>query len=211
MSKMHGQMSIAISLTLSITLGGCMHTTGGVTAEASSSNGSGWELDRVSQSCLGTMVMGTIAGAAVGALTNGGKGAIVGGVSGMAVGGLACSVIVALDQEDKNRIRAAELDAARSGRPVDLNYTGADGTPRNIHVAPKPETRFAIDSTATNSIPANTGSENSRASRICRPLDSTITISTAGTTSLPTQLVCRTPDGDWVPQDKGAMDVASTK
>ncbi len=133
-------------------------------------------LDAAIARCVATVAGGAVLGAVIGAATGGGRRVAEGVVMGAAVGGAACIVLSALDEQDKQRIRAAQIAAASSNKPRYLVYSGTDGRRREITIRPK-----------VAAVPAPRGD------RLCRPVDTSATIQGSGTAELPTQIVCRTP------------------
>lgn len=133
-------------------------------------------IGRCAAATLGGAVVGTLIGAAAGGNRGAGAGALIGG----AVGGVGCAVITALDAQDKERIRNAQIAAAATNQPRYLTYQGGDGRTRQITVRPQ-----AAAPTA------ETG-------RLCRVLDTSATID-GGAADLPPAKVCRTDKGEWLP------------
>lgn len=143
--------------------------------------GGGYALDDAAARCVASTVGGAIFGAVIGAAAGGGgRNAAIGAGAGAAVGGIACAVLTALDAQDRERIRQAQIQAARTGETRYLSYNGSDGRSRNVVVTPRPV-------------------ETAQAGRICRRTDTIATVGQAGSSDLPAQLVCRTPSGDWLP------------
>ena len=132
---------------------------------------------RCAASTIGLAIVGGIIGAAAG---GGGRNVALGAGAGAAVGGLACAVMTALDAQDKERIRQAQIQAASTGETRYLSYQGSDGRARRVVVKPQ-----AV--------------ETASAGRLCRRADTSAAIGDAGAADLPAQLVCRTPNGDWLP------------
>ncbi|GLK76055.1 hypothetical protein GCM10008171_13090 [Methylopila jiangsuensis] len=152
---------------------GCQ-TTGG------SGAGGGSTLDGAIGRCVAAVVGGAIVGGLIGAAAGGGNRVGYGVAGGAAVGGLACAVLTALDNQDKAAIRQAQIEAASTNEPRTLSYAGADGRPRAIMVRPS-------------------GAETVVQNRVCRPTDGVAAVGGVGETQIPAQLVCRTPEGDWLP------------
>ena len=96
-----------------------------------------WQIDAVAQKCIGAMVVGVGVGALLGAVAGGNRGAAIGAGSGLVAGGAVCAVIAELDAQDRERIRAAQLEAAKTGRSQDMVYSGSDGLQRQIRVTPR--------------------------------------------------------------------------
>ncbi|MCJ2045498.1 hypothetical protein MKK58_13295 [Methylobacterium sp. J-078] len=172
--------TIGAALCLGAVLAGCTSTRGGGAASA----GPGGSIDEAVSRCIASTLVGAGVGALLGAAVGGGRRAGVGAAIGAGVGGLACTVLTALDAQDKQRIRNAQIAAAATNRPQYLAYQGADGAQRAITVRPQP-----APAQAATGIP----------DRICRATDTQATINGTGSAELPQQLVCRTPGGDWLP------------
>lgn len=171
--------TIGVALCLGAVLTGCTSSRGG----SATSGGSGGSIDEAVSRCIASTLVGAGIGALLGAATGGGRRAGVGAAIGAGVGGLACTVLTALDAQDKQRIRNAQIAAAATNQPQYLAYQGADGARRAITVRPQPAPA------------AIAGAPN----RICRATDTQASINGTGSADLPQQLVCRTPGGDWLP------------
>lgn len=176
---MRTMRAAGLALSLSAVLSGCVGSRGGSPA---SSGGSG-SVEAAIGRCIASTLVGAGIGALIGAAAGGGQRTGVGAAVGAGVGGLACAVLTALDAQDKERIRNAQIAAAATNRPQYLAYQGSDGRQREITVRP----------TAPVTEPAPV------ANRICRATDTSATIAGTGSTELPQQLVCRTGNGDWLP------------
>lgn len=155
-------------------LGGCMSSRPAGSA-AVSADPVAEAIGRCAAATIGGAVVGTLIGAAAGGNRGAGAGALIGG----AVGGVGCAVLTALDAQDKERIRNAQIAAAATNQPRYLTYQGSDGRARQITVRPQ----------ATQT--AETG-------RLCRVLDTSATIG-GGSAELPPAKVCRTDKGEWLP------------
>lgn len=162
-----------VALCLSLLAGGCTTSRSGGGAVAA---------DDAAGRCVASAVGGAILGTLIGAAAGGSRGAAIGAAAGGVTGGLGCAVLTALDAQDKERIRNAEIAAAATNRPRYLSYVGTDGRQREITVRPQPA-------------PVRTAETGER---ICRATDTTATIAGAGSADLPQKLVCRTPSGAWV-------------
>lgn len=159
-------------------LSGCTSSRQAGSAAVGAVDPVGDAIGRCAAATIGGAVVGTLIGAAAGGGRAAGAGALIGG----AVGGVGCAVLTALDAQDKERIRNAQIAAAASNQPRYLSYTGNDGKARAITVRPQ----AAAPQTA-------------QAGRVCRALDTTASIGGSGATDLPTALVCRTDKGEWLP------------
>jgi hypothetical protein len=162
---------MAMAGALALSAAGCQTAGGGGRSALDDAVG------RCVASTLGMALVGGIIGAAAG---GGGRNVAIGAGAGAAVGGLACAVMTALDAQDKERIRQAQIQAAQTGETRYLSYQGSDGRARRVVVKPQ-------------------ATETASAGRICRRADTTAAIGDAGSTELPAQLICRTPGGDWLP------------
>jgi hypothetical protein len=124
-------------------------------------------------------------------------------------GGAACAIITALDAQDRERIRNAQLEAVRTGRNQDLAYAGSDGLQRQITVAPRPVPAYARPAgpppsagakpAPTSTIAPSPSPVAAGGGPICRTVDTSAAIASKGTAEIPPQTFCRTPDGDWEP------------
>lgn len=168
--------ALAATVTVALALAGCQ-TTGG-----QSGGGSGSALDSAVGRCVAAVAGGAIVGALIGAAAGGGNRVGYGALGGAAVGGLACAVLTALDNEDKARIRQAQIEAVSLNQSRSLSYAGSDGRGRAIVVRP-----------SAASVEPGVGGQ------VCRMTEGEIAVAGAGETPLPAQRVCRTPDGDWLP------------
>jgi hypothetical protein len=158
----------------------------------------GWQIDAVTQKCVGAVVVGTGIGAVIGALAGGGRGAAIGAGAGLLAGGVTCAVIASLDAQDRENIKRAQLEAARTGHAQDLSYSGSDGLPRRIRATPRPTTQAAAPS-RPNVQPASQTSTPLPAGPICRLVDTSASVATKGNAEIPPQKFCRTPNGDYEP------------
>lgn len=168
-----------------------------------------WQVDSIASRCvmsiIGGAIVGGIVGAAAGRGQTGSTGA--GAAVGAAAGGVLCAVMASLDAQDRERIRAAQLDAARTGEPKALAYAGSDGLNRSIYVRPsEPIKALSVSSTgnaerSTGVKSGQTAAEAAAASgeRICRRIETSVEVQSKGQASVPTQMICRSPTGDWEP------------
>lgn len=168
--------AVGTAVCVALLAGGCVGARPNATAAA------GAPVDDAVAKCAAATIGGAVIGTLIGAAAGGNRGAGAGALIGGAVGGVGCAVLTALDRQDKERIRSAQIAAAATNQPRYLAYQGADGRRREITIRPqKAEPQVA------------------EGGRICRPVDTSATIVGAGSADLPTALVCRTPRGDWVP------------
>jgi len=195
-----GWQAGAIVVACSI-LSGCATQTG-------SGGQAVWQIDAVAQKCIGAMVVGVGVGALLGAAAGGNRGAAIGAGSGLVAGGAVCAVIAELDAQDRERIRAAQLEAARTGRNQDMVYSGSDGLQRQIRVAPRvqpqpPQAQVQPARPRAASTPSTQVSTVAPPPMtdgpICRIVDTSAAIASKGTAEIPPQRFCRTPNGDWEP------------
>lgn len=167
--------AVCATLLVAGLLGGCVSSRpagpGAVSADPVAE-----AIGRCAAATIGGAVVGTLIGAAAGGGRAAGTGALIGG----AVGGVGCAVLTALDTQDKERIRNAQIAAAATNQPRYLNYQGSDGRARQITVRPQTPTQTA-----------ETG-------RLCRILDTSASIG-GGSAELPPTKVCRTERGEWLP------------
>lgn len=137
----------------------------------------------------GGAVLGAIVGNNVGD-GDAGSGAVVGGVLGAG----ACGVWLAFENEkDKRRLLEAQLAAAQTGNAVTETWTGDDGRERTVSVATSAETQMVVAS----STPTVVVDSEPVAPRICRPMNTTVTV--AGRSETLNEVYCRTDSGDWEP------------
>jgi hypothetical protein len=151
------------------------------------------EVQKAMGRCVASVAGGAILGALLGGASgrnNAGRGAIV----GAAVGAGFCGVMLKMASDrDKSRIAQAQAEAAESGQAQDVQYVGDDGAARQIQVSVRdaptpPATDSNVDGPAT----------------VCRYVDTTLTVAGSGQANVPNQLVCRTPDGNWLPHSNAA-------
>lgn len=166
---------LVVTTAVALALAGCQ-TTGG----SGGAGGGGSALDSAVGRCVAAVAGGAIVGALIGAAAGGGNRVGYGALGGAAVGGLACAVLTALDNQDKARIRQAQIEAVSLNQSRALSYAGSDGRQREIVVRP--------------GAPATANGQTA-----CRMTDGEIAVAGAGATQLPPQRVCRTPDGEWLP------------
>jgi hypothetical protein len=170
--------------------------------------------DSVASRCVVSVLGTSVLGGLIGGADAGKGGAVAGAAIGAVAGGAFCAVIASLDAQDSARIRAAQLEAASTGQPQVLSYQGDDGLARYVSVRPSDlspvsPTRDAQPSESlSSSVPSTTETSAQIAAangqRICRPVDTDVSIQSKGQASLPTQLICREPNGDWEPAPSGA-------
>lgn len=199
--------SFAVIVSGTLLLTGCA-TTG------PTQGGSGqWKIDNVVSRCLLSVTGGALVGAIVGAAAGGGSQRVgTGAAIGAGAGGVLCALMVSLDAQDKQRVRKAQIDAARTGSVQSSTYVGTDGRVRTIHVVPRPASPAAstppapqkspgtAEKPAVASQPQPSGAEVAAEAgeRICRSVPASITIEGSGTGQVD-QIVCRTAEGDWLP------------
>jgi hypothetical protein len=123
----------------------------------------------------------------------------MGAVFGAAAGGALCAVISALDEQDRARIRAAQIQAARTGQPQRVSYRGQDGLERQVEVRVTDVGASAKPSSAEPAKRSQAQVAAASGQRICRTLNTNVSVQTKGETDVPAQVVCRTPNGDYEP------------
>ncbi len=167
------------------------------------------QVDNLASRCVVSVLASSLFGGVIGAATEGKGGAVAGVAIGAASGGALCAVMATLDAQDRARIRAAEAEVASTGRPQVLSYNGEDGLVRHIAVRPSNPSSVSrptdtqLSESPSSSVPstkemsAQTAAANGQ--KICRPVDTDVSIESKGQASLPTQLICREPNGDWEP------------
>ena len=203
--------SVALANVVAVGLASCTSAGSGTNGAASSANK--WEVDRLAARCIGTMLVSGVAGGIIGAALGGkGRHVALGAGAGLAAGGVICAIMSVLDAQDKERIRAAQLQAAETGEPVLVSYNGTDGRLRMISVTPGPAIQpsgrpleSGIAASEAQPPIAHTGEPQSAAElaasqggRICRNLSSNVTVQQAGSAQI-SQRVCRDEKGDWQP------------
>ena len=192
---------------------------------APGAGGNAWAIDNVTSQCVASVLGGALVGGLIGAAAGHGRGGAIGtgAAIGLAAGGAMCAVMVQLDEQDRARIRAAQLAAARTGQLASLNYRGSDGLNRSITVRPGQEVYLPTPVTmepvpnpttpparAPSTTPApdmamgsasRSAAEIAAASgkRICRQVETNVSVQSKGDTAAPAQTICRTPSGDWEP------------
>lgn len=183
---------IGVSLAITTMLSGCAGQSG-------TNSSSNWQIDAVAQKCIGAVVIGTGVGALIGAAAGGGRGMAIGAGAGLAAGGITCAVIAALDAQDRERIRLAQLAAVASGKDQDLAYAGTDGAQRQIKVRPRPSPAVAQQTKPRRNSSTTPTQVSVPEGPICRIVDTSAAIAGKGTTEVPPQKFCRNPNGDWEP------------
>lgn len=161
------------------------------------------ELDRAVGKCVGSILGGALLGALVGRVVGGKKGTGAGAVVGAGAGAAICVVLVN-NAKRKDRIIAAQIEAAtHTKRPYTtdfgndngdmMHFVGTAGNDRTIDSAKLLPVKYKTQTGEEIASPVlDTGGQE------CRTVESTL--SGAGSaTSLPDQIVCRTPQGDWRP------------
>lgn len=169
----------------------------GVSAPAHAND---WQIDSVASQCAASVVVGTIVGGLIGAAAGHGRGGAVaaGAIGGGAAGGLLCAVVASLDAQDRERIRRAQLDAAKSGKPRALVYQGSDGLQRRVTVNPVGPPPPARKSTPGRAL-SSAEQAAARGQKICRKVETSVSVETKGQAEVPAQTVCRNAAGDWEP------------
>lgn len=198
------RLTIAAIVVAGMALAGCQTTAIGTASGGSS--GERWAIDSVASKCAQSVIGGAIVGALIGAATGGGdrisQGALVGGAAGAGL----CAVIIALDAQDRARIREAQLAAAKTNQPQNLSYKGDDGLQRDIAVRP---TRTIAATPAQSGKVTMVGSIGSaitpdalaeKGQVLCRELHTEASVQTKGSATVPPQVVCRQPDGTYTPK-----------
>lgn len=171
-------LAVCVGGLLSAPLSGCMSSRPAGSTAVAVADPVADAIGRCAAATIGGAVVGTLIGAAAGGGRAAGAGALIGG----AVGGVGCAVLTALDAQDKERIRNAQIAAAAANQPRYLTYTGNDGKARQITIRPQ-----AV------------APQTAQAGRVCRALDTSASIGGAGSADLPTAIVCRTDKGEWLP------------
>ena len=164
-----------------------------------------WAIDAVGQKCMASVIGGAIVGGLIGAIAGGGdrvaQGAIAGGAAGVGL----CAVIMALDAQDRSRIREAQLKAAETNQAQTLSYKGDDGLQRNISVRPSRKVVVAKADSGPRKIvgPASKADDPvllaSQGRAICTELLTSAAVETKGSTDVPAQYVCKDEDGTLAP------------
>ena len=164
-------------LSISLSLSGCAGAVGSDGQPRSA-------LER----SVGTCIVSVGAGVLVDMLTNKQR---IG--AGTAVGAGLCAVVLAMNnEEDKRRVREAQLAALNADTDRTETYVGKDGNERTIKTSVQPA------STPTN-LTARAASDGTKFVGPCRQTQSEITVQGKGTASLDPEMVCRTAQGDWLP------------
>ena len=170
---------------------------------------SGWAVDSVASKCVATVVGGAVVGALIGAVAGGGNRVVQGAALGTVAGAGLCVVIMALDAEDRARIKSGQLLAAQTNEQQILSYSGKDGLQRDITVRP---TRTVVVTRTPNrpgsvtivgdisSAETDDQATLAEGQMLCRELQTDASVATKGTAAVPPQIVCRQPDGSYAPQ-----------
>jgi hypothetical protein len=166
---------------------------------------SAWAIDQTAQKCMQALIGGALLGGILGAATGGGRNAARGAMIGAAAGGAMCVVIAALDSQDRERIRNAQLEAARTEKEQLLSYQGQDGLERKISVKPARKVIVKKDEAGKRVVVGEATKKDdlvqvaSKGQEICIEVLTSAAIETKGVTDVPTQTVCHEPDGTLVP------------
>lgn len=121
-----------------------------------------------------------IGGALVAKVTGGKVGA------GLAVGAAACGVLVAFNESEKKRVRAAQVKAAATGKPLEQRWTDEKKVEKSLKVSASKAQKVQTTS----------------ASLLCRTVETTVT---AGARSEGmSEQWCRSPDGTYKPRSEFA-------
>lgn len=177
-----------MALVPALAMAGCTTTSGGI--------GGGWQIDSVASRCVASIVGGALVGGLLGAARGGGRNIGAGAAIGAGAGGALCAVMAALDQQDRERIKQAQLAAARTGMIQNVAYTGHDGLQRRVTVKPSaamPRTTLVSATT----LPA--ASAPSTSGPICRSVETSASVASKGSADVPAQIVCRNESGEWGP------------
>ena len=164
-----------------------------------------WQIDSLAARCAMSVVSGAIVGGLIGAAVGGNRGVGTGLAIGAGAGGVACAVMAVLDEQDKARIKEAQLAAARTGVTQELSYAGKDGLQRTILVKPrpvekKPTPRTLVHGKAlADAAPSQAQTAAGRGERVCRTVDTSAAVVGKGEASVPAQVICRNENGDWAP------------
>jgi outer membrane lipoprotein SlyB len=182
-----------------------MLTSACQTTETASSDAPGrWVIDSVAQKCVASVVGGAIIGGVVGAMVGGSRGAAGGAAIGGVAGVGACAVIMALNAQDRARIKEAQLRAAQTNEQQVLEYQGEDGLRRSILVRPERAVVVARPESGPPRIVGEaTDAEDAAAlapdRQICTVVFTSASVETKGATDVPAQTICRDADGKLAP------------
>ncbi len=156
------------------------------------------EVSKAIGKCVGSVLGGALLGALIGGRNNRGEGAVIGAGAGAAV----CAVIMAAAKR-QDRIISAQRAAAEAAALTEPQYSSfEDQNGRAVRLA-----SVAEDATAPGKlIPVRysadgaqrTSPELGQGPPQCRYISSEMT-GAEGSTTLPKQLFCRTPEGAWEP------------
>jgi hypothetical protein len=167
----------AVALSLPILMSGCAGAVGPDGQPRSA-------LER----SVGTCVVSVGAGVLVDMLTNNKR---LG--AGTAVGAGLCAVVLAMNnEEDKRRVREAQLAALNAGKDRTDSYVGQDGNQRVIKTSVTP-------ATAPANLKKQVASNGTNFVGPCRRTQTEISVQGKGSASLDPEVVCRTAQGDWLP------------
>lgn len=187
----HRRRGLAVAALIpALAMAGCTTTSGGLSG--------GWQIDSVASRCVASIVGGAIVGGLLGAARGGGRNIGAGAAIGAGAGGALCVVMAALDQQDKERIKQAQLAAARTGSAQNLSYTGMDGLQRQVTVRPSAATtRQGTTLVSATTLPA--AASPGAGQQICRSVETSATVASKGSAEVPAQIVCRNANGEWGP------------
>lgn len=160
-----------------------------------------WQIDDVASTCVVTTIGGAIIGGIIGAaVTNKGQGVAAGAGIGLLAGGAVCAVVAILDDQDKERIKTAQMESAANAKAVSMSYVGKDGRKRQINIAKPVDVPPPAPSTL---MPAPEGGTAEQAvaagEQICRKSNGTISVEGVQNPMEIEQYFCRNSTGDWNP------------
>lgn len=157
------------------------------------------EVDKAVAKCVGALFGGALLGGLLGGKKDRKKGVLI----GAAAGGILCAIIVR-NAKRKDRILAAQRETAKNNRNYQtvfqddngnsVNYVGNVREANTIDGARLQPVKYQqTDGTITHSPSLDTGGA------LCRQIDSSLSYGKEANSNLPSQVFCRTPEGDWEP------------
>ena len=136
-------------------------------------------IERANSQCVASVLIGGVIGAAIG--NNVGDGdARTGALIGVAAGGAMCAILQAMaTEEDRRQIAALEAEALEAGAFREATYT-VNGKTRTVRINASPAEDPAADEAGVD--------------RVCRTMQTDLSVESIGSHAFPDELVCRNPE-----------------
>jgi len=174
------------------------------------------EVEKARGKCVASVVGGALLGALVGRAVSE-KGALVGAGIGAGAGAAACAVIMA-NAKHADRIIAAQIASAQyQAAPYTTTFVADDGT-STTRFEGKAGASESIDAARLRPVRYMTPDGGKAESPLlasggqdCRAVSSSLGTADDARVALPTQYVCRTPEGDYRPYGVTLVDNGTGK